>query len=516
MQTGKAMAPHRLMLMAVFFVGLAHLAFLPPFEGFDEEAHWSSITLIAAERRIPVYGADYLDRAVDNYAGPHPYANTPPFDETRGLNYREFDVAARAGPRQTRPDTPFSSGREPNWQAQHPPLYYVILSPLHALISDASWSTQFFFLRLSSWIMAFTGLVIGVEAALRHGALPKDGAMIMAAWPFLFPQFFPEMARMGNDSLCLFFMGWIMVFLLRLEQHNCVKSAAGLALALGLGLWTKAFFLPVVAGLVLYLLWTGHHRFRKGRVSGEWVILRFGAMSFALLLGWGWYLYKMLSTGTVTGGDEFIRLGEGAAGLSALVSHFSLFEFLRGLAAIAASFAWAGSWSLARPNEFLILAPVLLLILTLTRWGVRWSELPHPARATLFIASPMVLGLVFHLLTRTAAGEGGGGTPGWYLHILAPVVGIAVAWGWRRSALAITLSAFTLVFTLTAWTLQLSMFSGCAAKLGENKHYSFEGATCFIQASQLQALGFPLLGLCALVSGAGLGACALIRACKQD
>lgn len=507
--------PHRLMLAAVFFVGLAHLAFLPPFEGFDEEAHWSSITFIASEQRIPVYGVDHLDQAVDGYQGPHPYANMPPFDETRGLNYREFDPALGPGPHTTTPSTPFVQGREPNWQAQHPPLYYALLSPVQAGISDASWATQFLVLRLVTWLMAFAGLAMAVEAVVRHQLVPKGAAIVMAAWPFLFPQFFPEMARLGNDSLCLFFMGLSLVFLIRMERAPTIGHAAGLAIALGLGLWTKAFFLPITAGMIFYLFWAGYRRYSLVQPLRQWAVLHAGAIAGALILGGGWYLYKLLSTGDVTGGDEFIRLSEDATGLSALITHFDLFAFLRGVSAIAASFAWAGSWSLARPDEVFILAPVLLLILVLMRWGLRWNTLPPIAQSALFIAPPMVMGLVFHLLVRTAAGEGGSGTPGWYLHILAPVVGIAVAWGFQGSRLALGLSLATLLFTGMAWTLQLSMFSGCAAKLGTNKNYSFEGATCFIQVSQLQALGYPMLGGLALLLGLGFGGYAVFRAWQQ-
>ena len=35
-----------LLLLAVALTGLAHLAFLPPFEGFDETAHFSYIQQI--------------------------------------------------------------------------------------------------------------------------------------------------------------------------------------------------------------------------------------------------------------------------------------------------------------------------------------------------------------------------------------------------------------------------------------------------------------------------------------
>jgi len=504
-----------MMLIAVFFVGLAHLAFLPPFEGFDEEAHWSSISLIASEKRIPVYGVDHLDLAVEGYSGPHPYSNTPPYEDTRGLNYREFDPTAGSGPHDTVPASPFQQGYEPNWQAQHPPLYYALLSPFQALVGEASWASQFLVLRLISWGLAFVGLMVSVEAAYRYGVVPKGGAIIMAGWPFLFPQFFPEMARLGNDSLCLFFMGWAMVFLIRLERSPTLLNALGLSLALGLGLWSKAFFLPISAGVGLYLAWCGYQRFRAGGELVRWASIHLAGLGGAFILGAGWYLYKLLSTGTMTGGDEFIRLSEEASGLSALISNFALVEFVRGMSAIVASFAWAGSWSLARPDEVLILPPVLLLALALGRWIWGWKDLPTPAQAAIFIAPPMVMGLIFHLLVRTAAGEGGGGTPGWYLHILAPVVGLAIAWGYQGSRLAVALTVATLALTVLAWTLQLSMFSGCAAKLGENKHYSFEGASCLIDASQLQALGYPAFGIVTLLIGLMAAAYAVFRASQQ-
>ena len=42
-----------LLLLATALVGLAHIAFLPPWEGFDETAHWSYIQELptAARRR---------------------------------------------------------------------------------------------------------------------------------------------------------------------------------------------------------------------------------------------------------------------------------------------------------------------------------------------------------------------------------------------------------------------------------------------------------------------------------
>lgn len=504
-------APHRLMLVAVFFTGLAHLAFLPPFEGFDEEAHWSSIALMADEGRIPVYGVDRLDVAIDAYAGPHPYANAPPFEAGRGLTYREFRAVSASGPHDAGPLRPFRQGREPNWQAQHPPLYYAMLAPLLKLGGAADWAAQFFKLRLASWLFAFFGLAIAVEAIRKHGVAPEGGAVIVAAWPFLAPQFFPEMARLGNDSLCLFMFGAAFAFFLELEARNRWRDAVGLGLTLGLGLWTKAFFLPITAGFGAYFFWRLWHvrkdMARVRRLAGP----RAGALLCALLLGGGWYVFKAMTTGTVTGGDEFVRLGRESDLISGLIDHFSPGQMLRGVAAIIGSFLWAGSWSLARPDYVYMLAPAALFGFGVVRWARAWLRLPPEAQAPLFLIAPMFLGLVFHLLVRIAAGEGGAGTPGWYLHILAPAFGLVMAWGCRGAAATPVLAGGAVVFTVGVWILQLSMFSGCAAKLGQNKHYTFAGAECLLDWRQLSLLGFPWLGVVALTVAGGAAAMAIWR-----
>ena len=47
-----------LLLLAVALAGVAHVAFLPPFEGFDETNHFSYIQQMADTGRLPRYGVD--------------------------------------------------------------------------------------------------------------------------------------------------------------------------------------------------------------------------------------------------------------------------------------------------------------------------------------------------------------------------------------------------------------------------------------------------------------------------
>jgi hypothetical protein len=41
------------LLLAALFIGLAHIALLPPFEGFDETGHYSYIQQLADTGRSP-------------------------------------------------------------------------------------------------------------------------------------------------------------------------------------------------------------------------------------------------------------------------------------------------------------------------------------------------------------------------------------------------------------------------------------------------------------------------------
>eukprot|EP01039_Chlorochromonas_danica_P017156 gene17156-20397_t len=189
----------RLLVVAVWFIGLAFIAATPPFEGFDETAHWSYIQQIADIGHGPAPSVDRLSRDVDAYPGPMRYGEVPPFEQTGRRTYRSFHPGhGLGGP------TTFAQGRDLNWQSQHPPLYYILSAPVYRAARGLGWVDHVFALRLFAFILAFGGYVIGVLAVDQYArrADPELGpwtAVIVAAWPFLFPQFFPEFARLGND-----------------------------------------------------------------------------------------------------------------------------------------------------------------------------------------------------------------------------------------------------------------------------------------------------------------------------
>jgi hypothetical protein len=505
-----------LLLAATALIGVAHTAFLPPWEGFDETAHWSYIQELADRGRPPRYGFDTLGADIDAFSGPLPYSGAAPFEKTGRPTYRDYrQSGARpiaAGP------TRYAPGRGLNWQAQHPPLYYLIMVPVYRAAHGLGWVDHLLVLRLASFALAFMGFALGVLATARFAAkgfeTPSGGAWIspiLAAWPFLFPQFFPQFARLGNDSLCLLLMGATWAFLLRLlTGGGGWRSAAALGATLGLGLLTKAFFLPIgagVGGMLLLRAWVSHRSGRFAELVGQAVL----AGSVALIIGGWWYAAKRLETGSFTGSDEFIHLNQ-SGGAATLVDGFSISEFAQGMAALPTTFVWAGTWSLAELPQVLLIPSLAILAVVLFDYAVTLRRADLSAWAPIALTLPMATGLIYHVFVWMAGA--GAFTPGWYFHILAAPLGFAVALGRRRSRLMTVLIACTGVFTIVAWAFQLSMFSGCAAKLGADKHYTLTGAGCFIDLHVLERLGHPLLGFAALFVGAALSTAAGISALR--
>ncbi|WP_019961208.1 hypothetical protein [Woodsholea maritima] len=507
--------PYRLILFAIFALGCGFIALSPPFEGFDETAHWSSLARWGLDGRMPIYGQDRLDQAIYDYSGPLPYSSALPFDVNGGQTYHDFAPSQNVGPHHQTPPQNTQPTAHLNWQAQHPPLYYLILQPVFQLTKSWSWADHFLALRMMSWILAFSGLVIGVEfTRWAWPNLNQGQVMVLAAWPLLVPQFIPEMARLGNDSLCLLCFALAWAALLKLEENKRpLRWAIVLGLALGAGLWTKAFFIPISAGLTVYIA------LRAWQTGGRyWLTYGVLALGLAGLIGVGWYLYKWTAYGNIIGGDEMLQFDKDGGVFLNFLREVTPFALVRGYSAIAASFVWAGSWSLARPAEWMLIGPCVLVAGLGLRWAWRLRLQRLKDALPLFVLVPMLGGLSYHMMLRIALTGEGVGIPGWYLHILAPALALilALAWpqkGWQRWGVW-SLSAYTLVFTAWAWLQLLALYSGCAIKQAETKHIVWPQGACLIDLAQMQSLAYPFMGFGFLALAcffSGLGAYMLKR-----
>jgi len=167
-----------LLFAAILLAGAAQLLVLPPFEGFDETAHYSYIREIADTYRVPIFGRSTIAAIVAEYhrLGPMPYTSVPPFNQNGGWTYETFAAnnAAQNAYRERYRAAGHSERRyqptsELNWEAQHPPLYYALLAPVMRATDGLTFNAQFFVLRLISYLLAAFGLhsVIAYNVRLR-------------------------------------------------------------------------------------------------------------------------------------------------------------------------------------------------------------------------------------------------------------------------------------------------------------------------------------------------------------
>lgn len=506
-------------MLALFFSGMAYLSIMPVNEGFDEIAHYSSLRQIADTATIPIYGKARLDQAITHYNGPHAYSTLrPPFDQ--GMSYAKFfsdPALAQAYVQSERQESnvvfqPDADEKALNWQAQHPPLYYVLLAPLTRLTDGLPLVTQVFLLRIASYILALIGVAFGIRAVSRHEASIGPAVIGFLFYPLLLPMFFAEFTRIGNDSLCLFLAGAVALLLSTwLDKSQDKNRLLGVGIVLGLGLLTKAFFLPISAGVGLFMLC----RLWAARRDAPERLLRFLDLFWvfgpALLIGSGWYIYKFIAFGDITGSSDAIHVAQQGGLLINLERNFSTLALARSFLVLVVSWVWAGTWSLTRLPEYVLLPVVALAVwvalVSLTQ--IRRKSIADIAWLPVWTFG-LFAGSLFYYGILTIALDGNGGAPGWYLHILMPWMAPALGLGiyqitqqrYGRRVFK-SLVFYAVIFQIVTYWSQLALFTGCAVK-GDNKHYAFPNDTfCLDQIptirANLKVIGWPVMMTLSLI-----------------
>lgn len=515
--------------------GVSQIAMLPPWEGFDETAHYSYLQQITDRKILPRQRKSFNSRDVEKYDAfaPMPYTGTLPAEKNGGFTYKSFFEATPEIRKQgyshihRKPDSPrfYSEGKGLNWQSQHPPLYYLLLSPVYSLTRTFSWGKQLFLLRLISYLFAWSGLVVGVTGINRYFDDPgkKEWAIMgVAFWPVIIPSWYPSMARMGNDSLCALIMASICSFLLRGTAGN-ISTGYFLVLGsmLGLGCLTKALFLPVCAGIFCY--WC--YRFWKIDPISRCDSARNLAaliVPIGLIAGW-WYFANWWEYGVLTGSDEMITLHDAGGLLPNLKEHFHVKEWIRGHMAFITTMGWCGSWSWARPPYIYLFPMVIMLGLIFFSYGSSLRHLDGKSqfRLPVWCVLPVLISFSYHVLVRIAISSEGRGTSGYYLNFMAVPLGLGLGislyniWSNKvaRSAVILLFGYAIILSTVTAWA-QMMLFSGIAYIQGGSKFYQFPShLPPFLGLSEamtrLKEIAFPATGSALFAAGSLLIASAL-------
>ena len=205
-----------LYFLALALIGIGYIFVLPLFEGLDETAHFSRLREVAFTKKCN-FTAN-IDQSVKAYMGPVPYSTGfPPYDS--GLVYSKFFQNQNSinlyekNYRHNNFKDSYVPSNETNWQYQHPPLYYLLAAPIVSLTQKLALVDQFLLIRILSYLMALIGVFIAIRTLLsKHLFNLKSNQLSfikisIVMYPLLFPEFFFEFARIGNDSLCLLISG---------------------------------------------------------------------------------------------------------------------------------------------------------------------------------------------------------------------------------------------------------------------------------------------------------------------
>jgi hypothetical protein len=436
-----------LLLASSLLIGLAFAALLPPFEGFDETAHYSYLAQIAETGTWPRL-SDPLAADISDYLNAAPSASSL---HSR-WSYRAFfssspdtisrgRAAARAPRDPSRPWRPAIGTA--NWEGQQPPLYYAMLAPAFRLSMGWSLEQQLVLLRSISYFVAWLGLcIVTVGTGTKIGSDTSEKAMSALApalWPVIFPMWFVEMGRLGNDCLVAFWAACAAVLIRRIDFKGGSLNHLTLGIICALGLLTKATFLPLTAAIFLIL---SYRLLVSKSNEQEFRPLARGLAVFTIITlvisGW-WYINNLYHMGTLIGSNDEAHLPKGNLLALALskIQTVPTQAFL-GPVGIVTSFLWVGTWSFVVPR-LVIELPLAALVAVIAagyicasiRSPPRLFERIYPLTLVLFIGGLLREALIMLVEFGTFT------VPAWYIHSLAPLFapmlgrGLAEAGHWR-------------------------------------------------------------------------------------
>jgi hypothetical protein len=471
-----------LLLAGSLFIGICQCFLLPAFEGFDETAHYSYLSQLVATKKIPNQITGYISNQIDEYAKcvPLMYTYSPDQKQTNitPKTYFEFFRAPDSILQKAKTYTHghswqsqgYSSNGFNNWEVQHPPLYYVLMAPLFIATKHLPFFLHFALLRFGSYLLAWLPLAIAViwffknREKVQYAELSAFG---IALWPVIIGSWYSDVARLGNDSLCVL---WIAIAAIALMGKPTIIRSIILGSALAAGAITKGYFLAIGPSVIIYYLaqW-----FLIERKKKQYIFLRAcGIVSIIMAAGAGWWYWRCYcSTGYLLGAvAEVDSFHSGGSVKEMLTTGFSIVGIAKSISGSIVSGIMPGTWSLLHPPSILplIIAPLFCAIF----WGYwirnRYKHFTSSIWLPMWFLVPMVAGLIYHsIMLAVSCKAWGQGTGGYYLNILLVPLGMVLGSGlWtllstkRTAMITVVLLSFDFCFVLWMQWANLLAYAG--------------------------------------------------------
>jgi hypothetical protein len=417
---------------------------LPMWEGWDEYAHFAWIQHWNDQGTLP-RTTDSVSREIDesmrlaplpwelNWIGPPYLTHTDwwalPANE-RDARVRQLAELPPALAHQ--PAVPINGKPFVFYEAQQPPLFYWLASPLVRAAGDWPIHGRVLLVRLFSVLLASLAIPFTFLAA--RGAL-GSGAIYVAALLAVAPGLVIDAAHVANDGLAL---GLAALFLWLMSREQTTWVAAGTVL--GTAILAKASLVALAP--VLIVLW-----FRRPKQMGL-------ALALGFAVGGWWYVRNVLIGMPLTGWQESVPLSRVAVSAIALFHHGG---WINEAHTIAKSFTWFGAWSFItlRTWMYLVLEGCAFVGMLM---GFRRRGLRTPITFMITFTIAIIGGAAAYYAVHNVAG-----IPGWYLWPAGGAMAILIVAGLRSySILFAALLALTDLYGATA--RMMPYYAGLAAR----------------------------------------------------
>ena len=426
--------------------GLLTTLVVPIGEGFDEPWHLAYVQYIANTGSLPPGPRQRLSSQLQEFLeiGPvgtvlhdlHP--ELEPHDRywMAAPEVREFNDSRQRGLTFSSTYVEAPGGFE-QYESHQPPLFYVLWAPVFRLASGMSLPSSFLIVRIWSVLIASTliPLTFLLVRELSESTAVANAAALLTA---MFPGIYPDLARVSNDALAVPLATATCLLLARYIRTASRSDAIALGALLVTGLATKAFFIPILASVLLVLI-----------ILRRWMAA--GAMLAASLPGWVFYFRNAAITGSFTGLPETVEAKTSIA--SSLAAAFQI-DWILVVRQTAATHTWTGFWSLLQLRSWMYDVVFFTFLLAIPGFLLYLRQSKHkPARAITVVYAVFLLALAYYA-TQTYQRTTSPIIQGWYVTPFA---------GFEAAIFAIGVAQFfkrgyrTAVFSLSAFCL-LALF----------------------------------------------------------
>jgi 4-amino-4-deoxy-L-arabinose transferase-like glycosyltransferase len=260
----------------------------PPFTGHDEVAHYSYLRTVATEHRIPELNKDRLPRELYQYCW-YTLAWRPCYPANEEYRANPPQVAIYDD------GNIYPVGMQ--YAANHPPLYYFLMTPVYWLTDGESPAFQVYVIRALT--IPFGMLTVLLAFLMVRQIFPGDRFLSITVPAFVAwqPQVSYEAAMLNNDILCIALYSLILFELAYGMRHGfTTKLSAVIGVSLGLALLSKSTASTAIAIIAVAMI--GSIGLRTYRL---WIIRGLVAGGFAAAISAPWYLYLYRTYGNFSG-----------------------------------------------------------------------------------------------------------------------------------------------------------------------------------------------------------------------